>query len=810
MNSSPIAPCQTKSRRKGRLPIKLSRSLGLRLGPWLVLALGLVTAASIRAQTPPAWDSAQQIRELGFQAQGELYAAARASDPTVHHRAAANLLAGAERIYETNLQPSFREFAPETDALILEALARARTAAMEGNPAAVAAARGRLWTALLQGSQALTLSMLRAGDSTSAAEWLRLREYRESTRVSAVDDPAALAIADVEQHQLSAQAAAEIVANDLRGAYYFRLRDAMAQVDVAVEKNFPTRAAESAGLAAGYFSILQADMREKLGAEATGRLQETFTALEAAALNEDWAAVRTRANAIRDALGSYQPVQLTPAEIAERGHLLYLFTDLVYVEYKDGVRDGQVTVAIEYQEAITFRGQAEVAFDELRPLIAKADAQAAARLEAILGELETTMLNLGEPQAVKALVDEALGIIASTLNAGPAASDSAASFAILDTLLHEMLAAIRDGHYEEAERARIEAYAVFESGPEQRLAHRAPILARELEGMFWEGTDGEPGLATLIATRAPVADITASTGQLNVRLDQAEGFLSTGMSGFLAAVNSMIIILREGLEAVLILGAILGYLRATNCPRKFSGWVYLGTAAAIALSVFTWWAAQSLITITVAQREIIEGAASLLAVVVLFYVTNWLFEKVYVVDWIAFVKEQVGKALSTGSALALAGLGFTVVYREGFETVLFYQALSFDAPASWMWLGFIVGSLVIVAVAVAILMMSKRLPLKPLFTVTGMLLLLLAFNFMGSGVREFQEAGLISAHLLAWIPEHLLLMELLGIYPTLETTLAQAFFLLAVTATFGYSLWRGGRKKDGTKQSANASLPQAK
>lgn len=750
----------------------------------------LFLAIPAHAQATPVWDSAQQIRDLAFQAQSELYAAARASDPSTHHQAAASLLDDAAKIYESSLLPAFQEFDSESNALALDSLTRARTAAMNGDSSALAAARGRLWTALLQGSQTLTLSTLQAGDSASAAEWLRLREYRESTRVNTVDDPSALAIADVEQNQLSAEEAAGIVSNDLRDAYFFRLRDSLTQIEVAVEKNFPTRAAEWAGQAAGYFSILQADMSEKLGADETAALRDSFSALEAAALIEDWSSVQTHVNGIRNTLSSYQPVELTPAEITKRGSLLYLFTDLIYVEYKDGVRDGQITIAIEYQEAITFRGQAEVVFEELRPFIAAADANAAARLEAILGELETVMLNYGDPQDVKVLVDEALGIIESTLKVSADANDTSASFTILDTLLSDMLVAVRDGRYEDAERTRIEAYAIFESGPEQRLAHRAPILSRELEGLFWEGTEGQKGLAVLLTENASAEEIAASTNQLTVKLNEAEDFLSVGMSGLLAVINSMVIILREGLEAVLILGAILGYLRATNSPRKFSVWVYAGTAAAIALSVFTWWAAQSLITITVAQREIIEGVASLVAVAVLFYVTNWLFEKVYVVDWIAFVKEQVGKALNTGSALALAGLGFTVVYREGFETVLFYQALLFDAQASSVWLGFIIGSVIIFAVAYAILKLSKRLPLKPFFTVTGLLLMLLAFNFMGSGIRELQEAGIISAHLLTWIPENLILMELFGIFPTLETTLAQVLFLLVLVGTFSFSLWR--------------------
>lgn len=775
--------------------VALSRSKNRFVFFIVVAALMGASVLRVRAQALPLWESAQGIRDAAFQAQNELYAAARADDPNVNYQAAASLLNDAEKIYAANLQSAFQESAPDTNALILENLTRARTAALKGNAVSLAFARGRLWTALLQGSQTLTLSALNMGDAASAAEWLKLREYREATRVNTVDDLSAQALAAVKQNQLSAESAAQIVVNDLRDSYFFRLRDSLTKIEEAADKKFAARAAEWAGQSVGYFSILRDDMNEKLGANETALLREMFAALETAALGEDWAKVQTQTTNIRAALTNYQPTPLAPEEISKRGQLLYLFTNLIYVEYKNGVRDGKITVDIEYREAATFRKQAEAVFEELRPIIAEGDPAAAARLEVLLSELNTTMLNYGDPSEVKTRVDEALEIIESSLNIRAAVNDTSASFTILDSLLNEMLTSAREGNYADAESARIEAYAVYESGPEQRLAHRAPVLSRELEGLFWEGTEGRKGLSTLIAEKAPAEEIAVVVSQLDVKLNEAEDFLSVGMSGFLAVINSMIIILREGLEAVLILGAILGYLNATKSPRRFSAWVYAGVAAAIALSLLVWWAAQSLITITVAQRELIEGGASLLAVVVLFYVTNWLFEKVYVSDWIAYVKEQVGKALGTGSALALAGLGFTVVFREGFETVLFYQALAFDAPASSILIGFIIGAIVIVAIAYAILKLSKRLPLKPFFTVTGLLLMMLAFNLTGAGVRGLQEAGLVAAHLLTWIPENLILMELFGIYPTFETTLAQILFLFLLIATFSYSFWRKKKKE---------------
>ena len=135
-----------------------------------------------------------------------------------------------------------------------------------------------------------------------------------------------------------------------------------------------------------------------------------------------------------------------------------------------------------------------------------------------------------------------------------------------------------------------------------------------------------------------------------------------------------------------------------------------------------------------------------------------------------------------------------MVFREGFETVLFYQAMLFDAAPLPALIGFLAGTAVILIIAVLILRMSRRLPLKPFFTATTAIMLLLAFNFTGAGVRALQEAGVIGATLLSVVPENLVLSEVLGLYPTLETVLAQVFFVGAIMVTFSYSRWQGMRK----------------
>ncbi|MCK6629236.1 MAG: FTR1 family iron permease [Anaerolineae bacterium] len=762
----------------------------------LVFLVGLLAHfnASVLAQATPPWQAANQVRQSLLEAQKEMLAAVRAENPATHYESAAILIDQATAQYIEALQSEVAAAVPEADRSIQQALHVAREAALAGDAITLAAARGRVWTHILWGSYEATLAALTQGRADSASTWLQLREYRQATRVTVIEDVSTRAIAGLQAGEIEAAEASTIIGNDLRDAYFFRLREALNQLEEAGQNQFASRAAEWAGQARGYANILRADMATKLGDETATKLAAVLADLEQTALKEDWAAATAKIQAARAILAAYLPVELDAAQVAKRGQLLYLFTDLVYIEYKDGVRNGQITIPIEYQEAVTFRSQAEAVFEELRPLIAANDAQAAERYAQLLAEMETLMADLGEPTEVKVRVEEALALVERTLAVKADANDAEATLIVINTLFDDILAAVKEGRYEDAERSRLEAYAMFEGGMEQRLANRAIVLSRELEGLFWEGSGGQKGLATLLREQAKAEDVQTNVDLLRTKLDEGQTLLAAGLTGILAALNSLAIIIREGLEAVLIVGAILGYLRATGAPRKYSLWVYLGVAAAILLSVLTWIAAGTIITISVANRELLEGATSLIAVAVLFYVTNWLFHKVYVLDWLTFVKEQVSRAMGGGSALALAGLGFTVVYREGFETVLFYQALLFDAEAGWVLLGFVAGLAVILAISYAILRLSKRLPLKPFFTGTGILLLLLAFSLTGKGVRELQEAGVVAATLLPWLPENLLLMELFGLFPTVETTLAQLILVLAIVLTFALSHWQGQRK----------------
>jgi hypothetical protein len=321
----------------------------------LVFLVGLVahfSSVDVLAQATPPWQAAPQIRQKLLEAQKELLAAARAEDPAAHYQAAAMHIDKATAQYEEALQTEVAAVAPEADQAIRQALATAREAALTGEAAILAAARGQVWANLLWGSYEATLMALTQGQTDSASAWLQLREYRQATRVTVIEDVSTRVMTALKAGEIEAAEASTVIGNDLRDAYFFRLREALNQLEGASGNKFASRAAEWTGQARGYANILRADMTTKLGDETTSKLASILADLEQAVLKEDWPAVGTALEVARSILASYLPVELDAAQVAKRGQLLYLFTDLVYIEYKDGVRNGQITILIEYQRPI--------------------------------------------------------------------------------------------------------------------------------------------------------------------------------------------------------------------------------------------------------------------------------------------------------------------------------------------------------------------------------------------------------------------------------------------------------------------------
>ena len=271
----------------------------------------------------------------------------------------------------------------------------------------------------------------------------------------------------------------------------------------------------------------------------------------------------------------------------------------------------------------------------------------------------------------------------------------------------------------------------------------------------------------------------------------------------LAFAFSFTILFREGLEAVLLVAILLGSLkagRATNYRRP----LVAGIGAAILATAATWLLATFVIEIAPFQRELIEGITAFAAVVVLFAITFWLVARLEHRHWMEFMRARVSAAIAAGTGLAFAGLGFTAVYREGFETVLFYQALALFAEGLVLWiaLGALAAAIALVVVGYAILKLGKRLPLKPMLLTAAMLLLALSVAFVGNAVRSLQEGDWIGVTPVdaGWARLPIYLSELTGIHPTREGLLTQAallgiYVLGAVLVFFVRPAMRRGRSR---------------
>jgi high-affinity iron transporter len=287
-----------------------------------------------------------------------------------------------------------------------------------------------------------------------------------------------------------------------------------------------------------------------------------------------------------------------------------------------------------------------------------------------------------------------------------------------------------------------------------------------------------------LARGAREADVRASFAALNAGLARADTALASGGSFWFTAVNAFAIIVREGLEAVLLVAAMLAYLSGVGAERKAKQHIWMGVAVGLVATVATWVVARTLIPVSGAGRELMEGVTALLAVVVLVYVSNWLFQKTYIHDWKVYIRERMGRAVTTGSALAMAGLAFAAIYREGFETVLFYQALLFDGHSAAVFAGFAPGLVLILLIGTVIIRLGTRLPLKRVFAITNGILVWLAFVFLGKGLYNLQEAGLFAPRPIGWMPDHEALRQFLGFYPLAETVLAQLAFVAFIVFTW--------------------------
>ncbi|HEU4703886.1 MAG TPA: FTR1 family protein [Conexibacter sp.] len=769
----------------------------------LLVALALVavpfaggaTGASAHDPGVQPWRVAEAVNGGLFAAQSELILGAprRAADRVRHARSHARRLESSESgRAESGRASGGGTKAGEATTRLATGLAAAQRAAARGDRVALAAARGQVRAALFALAYDATLAAVSAGDATDARAWLLLREFRTATRFTRPGADATLALRALERDRVAPAAARAVVAKDLLDAYQARLRELLADAARGDEQSLPERRAEAAAQAAGYFEVLAARYGHDRGAAALADARTTFAALAATARAGDRAAfARAHAAALR-ALEGFTAAPFTAEEAARRAQQLLRFLALVPVEYGRGTKDDRVTLDFEIQEAVAFQAGSRAAFADLESLLAKRDAT---RTKAVAGQLaqlgalveQATRRSEGVTTAdeIDARAQRIEDALAATMPTAWQEPTDESDYDLIALTLDRMEAAVGAGQYQQAEQARLEAYAFFEFGPERRLKAFDPGLALSVEGLVWFGDSDQPGLAKLIGERAPRREVHEARVALDEQLGDAAATLGDSANKAQVVVNSAILVFREGLEAVLILAAItasfVGVRRGMRRP------VLIGAGLGLVASVITWVLAQTLLTSLEQYGEKLEAVVGLVAIGVLLLITNWFFHKVYWSEWIGKFHRQRKRlerfdsvGFISAQVLGLALLGLSSVYREGFETVLFLQSLELSAGTATVLEGAGLGLAMTLGVAVLTFALQRKLPYKKMLVVTGVMIGLVLVVMVGQTARTMQGTGWLPITPIDVTPPYWAGLWF-GVYPTWETIgaqLAAAAFVL--------------------------------
>jgi high-affinity iron transporter len=308
------------------------------------------------------------------------------------------------------------------------------------------------------------------------------------------------------------------------------------------------------------------------------------------------------------------------------------------------------------------------------------------------------------------------------------------------------------------------------------------------EGLTLQVEEEFAALRSMIEDGAPVDEVAEQIATVGRGLNDVERVLaSPGVAApAIATGYSFFILFREGLEAMLVVAAVLGYLeasRAVGYRKPFA----LGVVGAVVLSIVTFALVSLFLDLAPFAREVLEAVITILAVVVLFYVSFWMLARLDQRRWMEFLKAKVWAAAATGSAVALAAVGFTTVYREGLETALFYQALLGYSKGleGYVALGAVLSLLVLLGIGWAIFRHERRVPVKTALTVALVVVMVMSVSFMGNAIRELQEALVIPVTFVAALPRlPVFLADLTGYHPTVQSLVAQAILIALYAGGF--------------------------
>ena len=372
--------------------------------------------------------------------------------------------------------------------------------------------------------------------------------------------------------------------------------------------------------------------------------------------------------------------------------------------------------------------------------------------------------------------EKTLAVVAF-LRSNPAALEpsSTDSLVFSRSTLRASVQAYAKGNMDEARKLALSAYLDGFEPVEPLLSARNPKLLRSIESGMGE-------FRAAISEGRPAAEIQSRANELDGQFAAAEKVLAPEASSSVSTfVSALTILVREGVEALLIVVAMIAFLRKAERTDELR-YVHGGWVAALIAGVLTWYVATTLISFSGASRELTEGFGGVFAALVLVFVGIWMHGKAHADAWQRYVREKLNRALNARSGWFLFGLAFLVVYREAFETILFYAAMWEDSPGALV-AGVCVGAALLAAIAWAMLRYSAKLPVAQFFRYSAILMAILAVILAGKGVGGLQEAGLLGITPLPSVPR----FELLGLEPSLQVVLAQVAALIALLIGFRMS-----------------------
>jgi high-affinity iron transporter len=797
-------------------------------------------------------EAAETIREALFRARWQL---------TIGRRSEAIAAVG-------QAQASFaRVLAPRLGAstAVEQDLSMAATAAQQGDPQALAAARGRTVSALSVAAYELTLRAIAERQLALAREWAAVRDLGPSTGTSTVNDDAQQAVAQLAAGTLTPTEATMAVRRDELDAFQRRTVALVQQATLDGYLALDPARAEAGALAAGYWQVLAPIYAQHLDSGTAGvdAALATIASPPGAAAQGSHAGTSSTAGATPAApVGASQPgasaqgsgsgasstagaapaaiagastvgaapvssspasaaIGSSPADVAARWKLqsanstalsaLGAFTAAPATTAEQGQRVRRLVEAMRFTIARlcgatpvppngepqgTVAGPPVVArlVNDLRPTLDPADAGRLAQADSALATLPGAFGISGEESSPKTYHQSAsVRSACSTATAGistvfPTAwerHDDDADFEQIERALARAAQAAAQGNWTTASGAAREAYAVFDLTPELRLLAVDPALATRIEALFWNGGSTGRSLFDALANHASHLSLRRRQSELEGALDQAEIVLDVSHSTAAVAVNSGIVVFREGLEALLIVAALsAGFVTVGGRWRRP---VIVGALLALPATLLTWALSNAILTSFVGYGLQLQAVLDVAALAVLTIMLAWFFQKFC---WTRFTAREQARhrrmveraprsARVLGPSLGLGAVGFTVIYREGFETVLYLQALREQAGAGAVVEGVLLGGVFTATIALLMLRLRRRLPYRRVVVATATLVGILTVVMTGQAMRALQAVGW-----LAITPVHIDLPvwagQWLGLYPSVQTLLAQLACAIAI------------------------------